>query len=116
MGAAERNLEKIKALRKKKYNKSCFNCGEKGPSYICTNFSIFVCTACSGVHRNFTHRVKSISMASFTDEETQALEEGEGNKAAEKMFLGKWTAAALARPSSDNSHKVEEWIRMYSTC
>ncbi|KAL3619780.1 hypothetical protein CASFOL_034692 [Castilleja foliolosa] len=31
--------------------------GSRVPQYVCTNFSTFVCTTCSGIHREFTHRV-----------------------------------------------------------
>nr|POE62360.1 isoform 3 of probable adp-ribosylation factor gtpase-activating protein agd14 [Quercus suber] len=52
---------------------------EQGPQYVCTNFWTFVCTICSGVHREFSHRVKSISMANFSAEEVSALQGG-GNE------------------------------------
>ncbi|CAI7831870.1 unnamed protein product [Closterium sp. NIES-53] len=48
----------------------------QGPQYVCTNYSIFVCPSCSGVHREFNHRVKSVSMAKFTPEEVAALQQG----------------------------------------
>lgn len=37
-------------------------------------------TACSGIHREFSHRVKSISLSTFSLEEVKALKEG-GNEA-----------------------------------
>ncbi|RVX19477.1 putative ADP-ribosylation factor GTPase-activating protein AGD14 [Vitis vinifera] len=40
------------------------------------NFLTFVCTNCSGIHREFTHRIKSVSMAKFTTEEVTALQAG----------------------------------------
>ncbi|KAJ0709972.1 putative Arf GTPase activating protein [Helianthus annuus] len=48
----------------------------KGPQYVCTSFWTFVCTTCSGIHREFTHRVKSVSMAKFTTQEVSALQGG----------------------------------------
>jgi hypothetical protein len=36
--------------------------------------------ACSGIHREFSHRVKSVSLSTFTLEEVKALKEG-GNEA-----------------------------------
>ncbi|CAI0389894.1 unnamed protein product [Linum tenue] len=75
----EKNERIIRGLLKLQENRRCINCNSLGPQYVCTNFSTFVCTTCSGIHREFTHRVKSISMAKFTPQEVGALQEG-GNK------------------------------------
>ncbi|KAL3613760.1 hypothetical protein CASFOL_041834 [Castilleja foliolosa] len=56
------------------------------PQYVCTNFSTFVCTTCSGIHREFTHRVKSVSMAKFTPQEISALQGG-GNASGREIYL-----------------------------
>lgn len=29
-----------------------------GPTYVCLTFGTFVCTTCSGLHREFSHKVK----------------------------------------------------------
>ncbi|CAN1331239.1 Probable ADP-ribosylation factor GTPase-activating protein AGD14 [Linum perenne] len=75
----EKNERTIRGLLKLPENRRCINCNSLGPQYVCTNFWTFVCTTCSGIHREFTHRVKSISMAKFTSQEVAALQEG-GNK------------------------------------
>ncbi|KAF4381029.1 hypothetical protein F8388_011951 [Cannabis sativa] len=69
----------IQSLLKLPENRKCINCNNLGPQYVCTTFSTFVCTNCSGVHREFTHRVKSLSVAKFTAEEVCALQAG-GNE------------------------------------
>nr|XP_028962875.1 probable ADP-ribosylation factor GTPase-activating protein AGD14 isoform X3 [Malus domestica] len=56
----------------------------QGPQYVCTTFLTFVCTKCSGVHREFTHRVKSVSMAKFNAEEVSALQAG-GNEVSTNL-------------------------------
>ncbi|CAL5387047.1 unnamed protein product [Camellia sinensis] len=56
-----------------------------GPQYVCTTFWTFVCTNCSGVHREFSHRVKSVSMAKFNTEEVNALQAG-GNEESVPAF------------------------------
>ncbi|KAL3641626.1 hypothetical protein CASFOL_012441 [Castilleja foliolosa] len=56
------------------------------PQYVCNNFSTFVCTTCSGIHREFTHRVKSVSMAKFTPQEISALQGG-GNASGREIYL-----------------------------
>ncbi|AQK70710.1 NSP (nuclear shuttle protein)-interacting GTPase [Zea mays] len=75
----ERHEKILRGLLKLPANKRCINCNNLGPQYACTNFWTFVCTNCSGAHREFTHRVKSVSMAKFTAQEVTALQEG-GNE------------------------------------
>ncbi|KAK6127126.1 hypothetical protein DH2020_039137 [Rehmannia glutinosa] len=75
----ERNEKIIRGLMKLPPNRRCINCNSLGPQYVCTNFWTFVCMTCSGIHREFTHRVKSVSMAKFTSQEVDALQKG-GNQ------------------------------------
>ncbi|PWZ40478.1 putative ADP-ribosylation factor GTPase-activating protein AGD14 [Zea mays] len=62
---------------------------DQGPQYVCTSFSTFICTNCSGIHREFSHRVKSVSMAKFTSQEVSALQEG-GNERAKEIYFKYW--------------------------
>jgi hypothetical protein len=48
----------------------------QGPQYVVPAFSVFVCSSCSGVHRQFGHRVKGISLCTFTSEEIESLKSG----------------------------------------
>ena len=52
-------------------NKKCFDCEQRGPTYINVTIGSFVCTKCSGMLRgiNPPHRIKSISMSSFSADE-----------------------------------------------
>jgi hypothetical protein len=43
------------------------------------DFGVFVCSACSGVHRDMTHKVKGVSMCNFSDKEIDFLTNN-GNK------------------------------------
>ncbi|XP_052864257.1 arf-GAP domain and FG repeat-containing protein 1 [Anopheles cruzii] len=72
-------------------NKECFDCGQKGPTYINMTIGSFVCTSCSGILRGLTppHRVKSISMATFTQEEIEFLKQN-GNDNCGRTWLGLW--------------------------
>ncbi|XP_037910010.1 arf-GAP domain and FG repeat-containing protein 1 isoform X3 [Hermetia illucens] len=72
-------------------NRQCFDCGQKGPTYVNMTIGSFVCTRCSGVLRGLTppHRVKSISMATFTPEEIEFLK-SHGNDVCAKTWLGLW--------------------------
>ncbi|XP_053674897.1 arf-GAP domain and FG repeat-containing protein 1 [Anopheles nili] len=72
-------------------NKECFDCGQKGPTYINMTIGSFVCTSCSGILRGITppHRVKSISMATFTQDEIEFLKQN-GNDNCSRTWLGLW--------------------------
>ncbi|KAK3156333.1 hypothetical protein QOZ80_2AG0105830 [Eleusine coracana subsp. coracana] len=106
----ERNERIIRGLLKLPANKRCINCNNLGPQYVCTNFSTFVCTNCSGAHREFTHRVKSISMAKFTAQEVTALQEG-GNERARELFFKEWDVHRNAYPDSSNADKLRTFIK-----
>ncbi|OWM86647.1 hypothetical protein CDL15_Pgr015682 [Punica granatum] len=75
----ERIERAIRSLLKLPENRRCINCNSVGPQYVCTTFWTFICTNCSGIHREFTHRVKSVSIAKFTTDEVSALQAG-GNE------------------------------------
>ena len=47
----------------------------KGTMYVVINFGVFVCSACAGIHREMTHKVKGISMSTFTPEDLKLLNE-----------------------------------------
>jgi hypothetical protein len=46
--AARRSAERLKELRGLPDNKRCFDCESLGTTYYLPQFSVFVCTACSG--------------------------------------------------------------------
>ncbi|MQK21657.1 hypothetical protein EI013_25130, partial [Escherichia coli] len=88
----------------------CINCNSLGPQYVCTNFWTFVCTNCGGIHREFTHRVKSISMAKFTSQEVSALQEG-GNQRAKEIYFKEWDAQRHSFPDSSNVDRLRDFIK-----
>ncbi|CAK8534189.1 unnamed protein product [Lathyrus sativus] len=100
----------IRALLRLEPNRRCINCNSLGPQYVCTNFWTFVCANCSGIHREFTHRVKSVSMAKFTSQEVTALQEG-GNQRARKVYFKEWDAQHHSFPDSDNVNRLRDFIK-----
>ncbi|CAI8619811.1 unnamed protein product [Vicia faba] len=102
----EKNERIIRGLLKLTPNRRCINCNSLGPQYVCTNFWTFVCTSCSGIHREFTHRVKSVSMAKFTAQEVSALQEG-GNQHAKEIFFKEWDPQTHSLPDS----KLRDFIK-----
>ncbi|KAG1367615.1 putative ADP-ribosylation factor GTPase-activating protein AGD14 [Cocos nucifera] len=106
----EKNEKIIRGLLKLPANRRCINCNSLGPQYVCTNFWTFICTNCSGLHREFTHRVKSISMAKFTLQEIRALQEG-GNEHAKEIYFKEWDPQQHYIPDSSNLDKLRHFIK-----
>ncbi|KAI6680086.1 hypothetical protein NL676_033967 [Syzygium grande] len=100
----------VRGLSKLPENRRCINCNSLGPQYVCTTFCTFVCMNCSGIHREFTHRVKSISMAKFTPEEVSALQAG-GNERARQIYLKEWDPQRHSHPDSSNLYKLRDFIK-----
>ncbi|GET93396.1 ADP-ribosylation factor GTPase activating protein, putative [Leishmania tarentolae] len=83
---SERHKEVLRKLSQHGGNKSCFDCGMRGPLYVVSDFCILVCSGCSAVHRSFQHKVKGITMSEFTDEEVARVSVS-GNEWAHKVWL-----------------------------
>jgi len=92
-------------------NKRCADCTAKGPVYANTTFNTFVCTACSGIHREFNHRVKSISMASFKPDEVKLLQDG-GNRVAREQWMARWNSDEYPEPEAGDLERVRQFIRL----
>lgn len=109
----EKNEATIRRLLKIPENKRCINCNSLGPQYVCTTFATFVCTQCSGIHREFSHRIKSISMAKFTAAEVAALQAG-GNERAKKTFFRSMDPDRMYHSDSGSLDKLRDFInRVY---
>ncbi|XP_068337223.1 probable ADP-ribosylation factor GTPase-activating protein AGD14 [Pyrus communis] len=106
----EKNERIIRGLLKLPENRKCINCNSLGPQYVCTNFWTFVCTNCSGIHREFTHRVKSVSMAKFTSQEVNALQEG-GNQRAREIYHKELDPQRNSFPDSSNVERLRDFIK-----
>ncbi|XP_015691294.1 probable ADP-ribosylation factor GTPase-activating protein AGD14 isoform X2 [Oryza brachyantha] len=106
----ERNERVVRGLLKLPPNRRCINCNALGPQYVCTSFWTFVCISCSGIHREFTHRVKSVSMSTFTTQEVEALQNG-GNQRARESFLKEFDAQNMRLPDSSHVNGLREFIK-----
>ncbi|PSN41621.1 hypothetical protein C0J52_17776 [Blattella germanica] len=89
----EKHLKILRELVSLTANKQCFDCNQRGPTYINMTIGSFVCTSCSGMLRGLTppHRVKSISMASFSPEEVELIK-SRGNEYCRRIWLGLYDA------------------------
>ncbi|VAI06136.1 unnamed protein product [Triticum turgidum subsp. durum] len=105
----ERNERIVRGLLKLPPNRRCINCNAIGPQYVCTSFWTFICISCSGIHREFTHRVKSVSMSKFTVQEVEALQKG-GNQRARELLLKDFDTQQMRVPDSSNIESLREFI------
>ncbi|XP_044179926.1 LOW QUALITY PROTEIN: arf-GAP domain and FG repeat-containing protein 1-like [Acropora millepora] len=107
----EKNLKLLRDLAAQPHNKVCFDCGQRGPTYVNMTIGSFVCTSCSGILRglNPPHRVKSISMTSFTQQEIETLQ-GQGNEYCRKVWLGLWNSSMPAEPESRDEQKKKDFM------
>ncbi|KAK9524763.1 hypothetical protein VZT92_017131 [Zoarces viviparus] len=79
---------KVRELAQSGVNKHCFECSQPGVTYTDITAGSFVCTSCSGMLRglNPPHRVKSISMTTFSQQEVEFLQ-NHGNEVGRRTWL-----------------------------
>ncbi|XP_047130438.1 arf-GAP domain and FG repeat-containing protein 1 isoform X1 [Hydra vulgaris] len=107
----DKHLQILRQLVAEQHNKKCFDCGQRGPTYVNMTIGAFVCTSCSGLLRgiNPPHRVKSISMASFTASEIEFLQK-HGNEVCRSIWLALWNSASPPEPESRDEQKLKDLI------
>ncbi|XVF25029.1 hypothetical protein REPUB_Repub13aG0178800 [Reevesia pubescens] len=93
----EKNEKIIRGLLKLPKNHRCINC----------NSPLFCNCQCS---REFSHRVKSVSMATFTSEEVTGLQEG-GNERAREVYFKEWDSQRQGFPDNCNIEGLRKFIK-----
>ncbi|XP_055712503.1 arf-GAP domain and FG repeat-containing protein 1 isoform X2 [Phlebotomus papatasi] len=107
----DKNLKILREIVSLGGNRQCFDCGQRGPTYINMTIGSFVCTKCSGMLRGITppHRVKSISMATFTPDEIEFIR-SHGNDECAKTWLGLWDPKRT-RPLDQRELMIDKYER-----
>jgi len=77
-------------LRRQPENLKCVDCSNRNCSYVCTNFNTFICSECAGLYRNHCFRVKSCTVATFTEKELENLRNSGGNEASNRRYMARW--------------------------
>ncbi|XP_030043154.1 arf-GAP domain and FG repeat-containing protein 2 isoform X1 [Microcaecilia unicolor] len=103
---------RVRELGSSLFNRHCFECEQRGVTYIDITVGSFVCTSCSGLLRglNPPHRVKSISMTTFTEQEVNFLQT-RGNEVCRKIWLGLCDSRTSVVPDSRDPQKVKEFLQ-----
>ncbi|KAM9469679.1 arf-GAP domain and FG repeat-containing protein 1a isoform 2-T2 [Clarias gariepinus] len=108
----EKHLKMLREMTSLPPNRKCFDCDQRGPTYADMTTGSFVCTSCSGVLRglNPPHRVKSISMTTFTQQEIEFLQK-HGNEVCKQIWLGLYDDRSSAVPDFREPQKVKEFLQ-----
>ncbi|XP_020826568.1 arf-GAP domain and FG repeat-containing protein 1 isoform X2 [Phascolarctos cinereus] len=108
----EKHLKMLRDMTGLAHNRKCFDCDQRGPTYVNMTVGSFVCTSCSGSLRglNPPHRVKSISMTTFTQQEIEFLQK-HGNEVCKQIWLGLFDDRSSAIPDFRDPQKVKEFLQ-----
>jgi Putative GTPase activating protein for Arf len=75
------------------------------------DFGVFVCSSCSGIHRDMTHKVKGIGMCNFNDKEIETLTKN-GNENAQKTLMASYSAKLYPEPDKRDAAKMKEFFTL----
>ncbi|XP_069474322.1 arf-GAP domain and FG repeat-containing protein 1 isoform X11 [Ambystoma mexicanum] len=108
----EKHLKLLREMTSLPHNRKCFDCDQRGPTYANMTVGSFVCTSCSGILRglNPPHRVKSISMTTFTQNEIEFLQK-HGNEVCKQIWLGLFDDRSSTIPDFRDPQKVKEFLQ-----
>ncbi|XP_069391127.1 arf-GAP domain and FG repeat-containing protein 1a isoform X6 [Paralichthys olivaceus] len=108
----EKHLKMLREMTSLPPNRKCFDCDQRGPTYANMTVGSFVCTSCSGILRglNPPHRVKSISMTTFTQQEIEFLQK-HGNEVCKQIWLGLYDDRISSVPDFREPQKVKEFLQ-----
>ncbi|XP_038140863.1 arf-GAP domain and FG repeat-containing protein 2 isoform X2 [Cyprinodon tularosa] len=103
---------KVRELAQSGVNKHCFECNQPGVTYTDITVGSFVCTSCSGMLRglNPPHRVKSISMTTFSQQEVEFLQ-NHGNEVGRRTWLCVFGPKADGCPDLKDPQKFKEFLQ-----
>ena len=110
MSSVKELSQKLDKIKKREENKKCFDCGEKGTTYVCMDFGTFICSRCAGILRELNYKLKGTGVSIFNQKEIDILEKN-GNEVAQKIWLAKYKEGKDKRPNTKNDDELREFLR-----
>ena len=101
---------KLDKIKKREENKKCFDCGEKGTTYVCIDFGTFICSRCAGILRELNFKVKGTGVSIFNQKEIDLLEKN-GNEVAKKIWMAKYKEGKDKKPNNKNDDELREFLK-----
>ena len=102
-------IKKLEEFKKKGNNMKCFECNQKGTTYICITFGTFVCSDCAGVLSHLNYKVKGLGVATFNKNEYEFILKN-GNDIARKKWMAKFDINKDKYPNHKNYEEVRKCI------
>ena len=109
MASIKELSKKIDLIKKQEKNKKCFDCGEKGTTYVCLDFGTFICSRCAGLLRDLNYRVKGTSVSIFNQREIEIIEKN-GNEIAQKIWMAKYRKDKDKEPNSKDDESLKIFL------
>lgn len=111
MSLLQKQQQKIlRTLMRIPSNKKCADCGEQCAVNVDTTHGIFVCSSCAGFHREFGDRIKSVSMANFTQDEIALLQK-QTNDDFNNVFMAKWNSKETPLPLNADDYTKRSFMK-----
>ena len=101
--------KQLENIKKQGSNKSCFDCGEKGTTYVVMNFGTFVCSRCAGILRELNFKVKGTGVTIFTEKDIELISKN-GNDKAREIWMGKFKTKHDRLPDPKKYDDVKQHI------
>ncbi|XP_035993232.1 arf-GAP with dual PH domain-containing protein 1 [Fundulus heteroclitus] len=112
MSTNERATRALKEILQRPGNNACADCGALDPSWGSSSLGVFICLACSGIHRNIPEisKVKSLGLSHWEDHEVKFMAEN-GNDLMKKKYEAAVPVYYYKPTHKDCQVLREQWIR-----
>ncbi|RVE55574.1 hypothetical protein OJAV_G00234920, partial [Oryzias javanicus] len=112
MSGSERKIRTLREILQKPGNNTCADCGAPDPEWASCSLGVFICLACSGIHRNIQEisKVKSVCLSHWEDYELEFLAK-HGNDVTKKIYEATVPVYYYIPNHKDCQVLREQWIR-----